>query len=38
VAEKVSKEIISLPMFPELEDKEIETITSALVEFFRQSN
>jgi dTDP-4-amino-4,6-dideoxygalactose transaminase len=38
VAEKVAKEIISLPMFPELEDSEIEIITSALTEFCRQSS
>jgi dTDP-4-amino-4,6-dideoxygalactose transaminase len=36
VAEKVAKEIISLPMFPELEDREIEIITSALAEFCQQ--
>lgn len=36
VAEKIAKEIISLPMFPELEDREIETVASALAEFGRQ--
>jgi len=38
VAEQVAREIISLPMFPELEDGEIETITSALTEFCRQKS
>jgi dTDP-4-amino-4,6-dideoxygalactose transaminase len=35
VAEKTAKEIISLPIFPELEDREIEIVTFALAEFCR---
>jgi dTDP-4-amino-4,6-dideoxygalactose transaminase len=34
VAERVAKEIISLPLFPELEDQEIDYITSAVAEFY----
>ena len=33
VAETVAKEIISLPIFPELEDREIDFVSSALAEF-----
>ena len=34
IAEAVCKEIISLPIFPEMEDAEIQTVISALHEFF----
>ena len=34
VAETVAKQILSLPIFPELEDREIDTITSSLRQFF----
>jgi len=38
VAERVAKEIISLPLFPELEDREIDFITSAVAEFYGQGS
>jgi len=38
VAESISKEILSLPLFPELRIKEIDTVIKAINEFFESSN
>lgn len=35
VAESVCSEVISLPMFPELSNEEIEYVASSIIEFFR---
>lgn len=35
VAEKASREVLSLPMYPELTDKQIQRVTDVVKEFFR---
>lgn len=36
VAEKASREVLSLPMFPELTDDEVQIVAETIVEFFKQ--
>ena len=36
VAEKAAREVLSLPMFPELTDDEVKTVAKAIIEFFKQ--
>lgn len=36
VAEKAAREVLSLPMFPELTDDEVNIVAEAIIEFFKQ--
>lgn len=36
ISERLPEEILSLPMFPELEDQEVERVTTAIIDFFKR--
>jgi dTDP-4-amino-4,6-dideoxygalactose transaminase len=38
IAEKCSREVLSLPMFPELRDDEVDYVIGSIVDFFKNKS